>query len=264
MDELIKMFTDNGVSEGVAIAYIVVSVLIVIMAIVALVLRIIVAIRYFKGNRTPISSNQDSFSVARDMLNRIGLDYVNVKRAGFFRTIFFGNSYSPRKKTIYLRRNISERNSLTAVSVAIQKVGLANLCENGNATAIARSRFEVLNLVGPILFVPVVLLGFIVDLIIFQTIGTFSIVSIVVGTLFVLSGFISTLLTLPVEGMANKKALELIEETGILNEEETAIVKKIYSAYIMAYLADFIIAILRIVQIILEIIIKMQMNKNRN
>ena len=48
MQNIINYFTDLGVSYGVAILYIVVSVLIVIMAIAALIMRIMVSLNINK------------------------------------------------------------------------------------------------------------------------------------------------------------------------------------------------------------------------
>ena len=47
IEKFIHYFTDQGVSRGVAITYLIVSALIVVMAIVTLVMRIIVIINYF-------------------------------------------------------------------------------------------------------------------------------------------------------------------------------------------------------------------------
>ena len=56
-------------------------------------------------------------------------------------------------------------------------------------------------------------------------------------------------------------ALEMIKETGVLNEEEIVIVKKVFKAYIVSYICEFIVAVLRIVQIILEIVMNSQIKK---
>ena len=50
IEKLITYFTDLGVSRGVAIVYLIVTALIAVMAVVALVMRIVVVIKYYKGN----------------------------------------------------------------------------------------------------------------------------------------------------------------------------------------------------------------------
>ena len=123
---------------------------------------------------------------------------------------------------------------------------------------------QIVSLVGPILFVPVVLLGFILDYILFQVFGIFSIVGIAVGLFLVLAGFIERMLNIPVEKKANEMALSMIRETGVLDEEEIVIVEKVFKAYMIAYICEFIIAVLRIVQIVLEIVMNVQIASNKS
>lgn len=47
----------------------------------------------------------------------------------------------------------------------------------------------------------------------------------------------------------------------MLTEEETYVVKKVFQAYTIAYVCEFIVAILRIVQLVLEIVMRAQINK---
>jgi len=259
----IQYFTDQGVSRGLAITYIFVAGLIVLMAIVALVMWIIVCIKYQKGNKVEVTNKRTSFQVAEEALQKAGLEHIKVKQAGFFRSLFFGNCYSITKKTIFLRRNIADKATVTAVGLALQKVGIAKLCEEGNTMTRTRNVMQILSLFGPVLFIPVVLLGFVLDIVLFHIFGVFSIIGIIVGLILVLSGLISTLLSLPVEKKANDAALKIIDETNILTAEEREIIEDVFKAYIIAYVCDFIIAILRIVQIVLEIAINQQINSNR-
>ena len=260
MEELIKYFTDQGVSRGLAITYIIVSAVLALMAIVALVMRIVVVVKYFKGNHTKTKNGKTSFEVAEETLKKLGLQDVQVKKAGIFRAFFIGNSYSVRQKTIFLRGSIANKDSITAVSLALQKVALAKMDHDGKNSVRIRNRAQILSLVGPILFLPVVILGFLADLLLFSALGMFSIVGIAVGLVFVISGFVATFLNLPVEKKANDYALKIIDETGILDKEERAIAKKVFDAYIVAYVCEFIVAILRIVQIVLEIVMNSQIN----
>ena len=262
IEQLISYFTDLGVTRGVAITYIIVSALLVIMAIVAIIMRIIVVIKYFEGNHTKTKNGKTSFEVARELLDKAGLEHIKVKKAGIFRAFFFGNSYSLSQKTIFLRGTIANKDSITAVGIAIQKVGIAKLCETGHKVAKTRNIMQILNIFAPIMFVPIVLIGFIIDFALFNVFGVFSIIGIAVGLFLVATGFIATLLNLPVEKKANNMALELIDETGIFDDEEKRIIKKVFDAYIVAYVCEFIVAILRIIQIVLEIVIKVQISKN--
>ena len=161
-----------------------------------------------------------------------------------------------------MRKGIFNKNSITAVAMALQKVGVAKLCEKGDVKTRTRNVLQIVSLIGPILFVPVLLAGFVIDYLLFKVFGVFSILSIVVSFLLVIAGLVATLLNLPVEKKANNMALEMIKETGVLNEEETFVVKKVFKAYIVSYICEFIVAVLRMIQIVLEIVMNAQIKSN--
>ena len=257
-EELIAFFTEKGVSRGLAITYIIVSAVLIVMALVCIVLRIIVVIKYHDGNAQKTKSGKTSSQVAREALDKAGLKHIRVEKAGWLRAFFIGNCYSITHKTIYLRGSIYNKNSITAVGLALQKVGQAQMCEQGDGLTKTRNIMQILSLVGPIMFVPVVLLGFVLDVVMFHVFGVFSVVGIAVGFLLVFAGLISTLLNLPVEKRANTFALKLIKETGLLDQQEQEVLKKVFDAYIVAYVCEFLLAILRIVQIALEIAMNFQ------
>ena len=256
--KIIDYFSNKGIDTGLAIAYIIVSALVVIMAIVALIMWIMVAVRYSKTNKKHISSGRTSFEVAREMLDKCGLKHVQVKKAGFFRAWFYGNSYSMIKKTVFLRKNIADKATVTAVGLALQKVGIAKMCETDGKMAKMRNIFQIIGLFGPFMFIPFILIGVFLDILLFDTFGAFSIVGIAIGLIFLAGGFIVTLLNIPVEKKANDMALEMIDESGLMTEEERAMIKKVFDTYIIAYIMDFIVTVLRIIQIILEILMKTQ------
>ena len=263
-EEAIKFFTEKGVSRGLAITYIIISLLLVIMAVVAFVMWIIVAIKYFAGNRKETSNGKNGLQVAREMLDKAGLQHIKVQKANIFRALFFGNCYSITKKTIFLRGMIANKKSLTSVGLALQKVGIAQLCESGNKTAITRNGMQIVNLFGPILFLPIVLIGAVIDFLLFKVFGIFSIIAIAISVVILVAGFVVTLLNIPVEKKANQMALETMQKTGVLNEEEQKIVKNVFDAYIVAYVMDFIVAVLRIVQLVLEIVMNAQITKHNS
>ena len=259
---IVEVFTAEGVNAGLAIAYLIVSLLVVVMAVVALVMWIMVAIRYSKSNRRRLASGKSSMQIAREMLDSCGLHHVQLKKAGFLRSWFYGNSYSITKKTVFLRNNITDKDTVTAVGLALQKVGIAKMCESDNKMAKTRNIFQIVGIFGPFMFVPLILIGFVADYLIFSTIGAFSVVSIVLSLIILAAGLVVTVLNIPVEKKANEMALKMIDETGVMTEEERAMIKKVFDTYIIAYVMDFIVTVLRIIQLILEIAMTLQSGSN--
>ena len=180
---------------------------------------------------------------------------VQVKKCGIIRTILFGNHYSITKRTVYLRMRTINKPSLTAVAMAAQKVALAEQHRDGDTKMIVRSRLQGLGVFAPILFVPLVLIGFLVDLFVLKTL-LFSLITAGIGLLFILFGFIVTLLNIPVEKKAMERAQVILENE--LTGEEMVTVKKIFRSYLVEYVLQFIIAILRIIQLILKILISIR------
>ena len=253
----------QGVTRTTAIIYLIVGILLVVMAIVALIMRIMVIIKYSEGNKIKTSDGRNAMEAARQMLDNAGMKDVDVKKAGWIRAFFIGNCYSITQNTIFLRKGIADKSTITAVGVALQKVGVAKLCKESKV-AKTRNIMQLLSFFGPIFFVPVVLAGFIVDYALFHVFGMFSIIALAVGVVLLGSGLISTLLSLPVEKKANELALKMIDEQKILTDEETRVIKKVFKAFVIAYICEFIIAVLRIVQIILEIVMNIQISQNKN
>lgn len=243
--------------DGLEVAYIAVGVLLGIAIIAALIAQIAVAVGYWRGNRTNNSLGLSGAEYARRLLDLNGMPDVQVKKCGIIRTVLFGNHYSISKKTVYLRMRTINKPSLTAVAMAAQKVALAEQHKNKNAKMIVRSRLQGLGVFAPYLFIPLVVIGFLIDVFVAQTL-LFSLIATVLGLIFILFGFIVTLLNIPVEKKAMKRALVFLKAD--LTKEEIVIVKKIYRSYMVEYALQFIIAVLRIIQLILKILLGARKN----
>ena len=120
MEEIVKEVLEGAMKgDALSIAYLVVSVLVIIMAIVALVMKILIAVRYWKANKMPISSRMTGAEAARFVLDKDGLTHIKVKKAGIIRGVLFGNYYNVFTKTIYLRSilfKIDDKKSVTATA----------------------------------------------------------------------------------------------------------------------------------------------------
>lgn len=217
---------------------------------------------YVKGNSTRLDSGLTGEQAANMLLEKLNLSEVEVKQLNWFTASIYGNHYNARKKVIYLRKNIFSKSTVTAVSLATQKVALAIQHKNKDKSFIVKSKLQPVIILAPVLFIPLALVGIIFELIILHSnIGTLSIVFIIIGLLFYLLAFIFTLVNLPVEKKANTMAMKIIAETNIIEEDKQNLVRKIYKAYIISYVADFIMALLYLIQFILKLLFKFVENK---
>lgn len=257
---------EYGISPQLAIAYLIVTALVVVMAIVCAVLELRVYLKYRKANKIEVEKEMTGMDAARYILDKSGHSNVTVRKAGFLRELIFGNYYNIATKTIYLRSvfgKIDKKQTVTSMALGVQKAAIACLCEEGDQQTITRNKLSLVGIFGPFLFIPFVLGGALIDIFLLKGTMMASLIGLGVGGLFLVIGLIVTFLNIPVEKKANEKAIALMREHQLANESELEIMKDVYDAYILSYIAQFILQVLRIVQWILEIVIKMQSSSSK-
>ena len=174
---------------------------------------------------------------ARFVLDKSGHQDITVRKAGFLREAIFGNYYNIATKTIYLRSwlgKIDNRKTVTSMALGVQKAAVARLCEEGDTQARIRNKLSLVGIFGPILFVPVVIIGALVDYFLMGQMTMISYLSLGIGFLLVVAGFIVTMLNIPVEKRANALALKMMREYGLATEDEEEMMRSVYDAYILS------------------------------
>ncbi len=240
-----------GNLSGIELAIMIVSGLIAVALVVALIVQIVLIIKYKKFNKTPLANGLTSQQTARSLLDANGLQNIQIKKLGFFRRILlFGNHYSVMMKTIYLRKNILNSSSVTAVGIAVQKACLAIQHKNKDKSFIFRYVLQILTLFTPLLFYGSVVIGLIIDFITNFT-GIPTIIGLFVGIGFYLLVFILQIINIKVEKKANEQAIAVLQTSNIFNEQEISTLKELFKLYIVA---DVIILVLSILKIILQIL----------
>ncbi len=256
---------EASIAMGILIALVVVAIALAVVTIISFILRLKIFFAYYAASHTQTEHGYTSETATRALLDKIGADGVKVERAGFFRALIYGNHYNPSKKTIFLRRVTINSRKVSQVAIAVQKVGLVMQDRDNSASFRSRWRLQQLGLFGPIFFLPLVIVGFIVDLAAGFT-GLPLLLFSVAGLLFFLASFILTLLNIPVEKRANKLASEALLQTDIFTESEYKKAQKVYKSYIAMYVSDFLVNLLKLIQLILKIALQvalaMMANKN--
>ena len=244
--------------DGLEIAYIVVGILLGIAVIAALIAQIVVIIGYWRGNRTQNLLGMTGGEFARKLLDENGMQDVKVKKCTILRTLLFGNHYSIARKTVFLRILTINKASVTSVALAAQKVALAEQHRDGNKKMIVRGRLQGLGVFAPALFIPLVIVGILLDLFVFESLFM-TLIVLVLGVLFISFSSVVILLNIPVEKSAMKRAEEML--APYLTAEEAATVKKVYRSYMVEYVMQFLVALLRIIQLILKILLAARSSK---
>lgn len=245
--------TLDGVSEGVIIAMSVVIGLLIIASIFALGISIYLSISYVRYNKKQNSCGKTGEQIARKILDHHELGHIKVSKTG---SIMFGNSYSHYFKKVRLRRLTWQKRSVTSLAMAAQKSALAVLDKENDAEMRTRVRLTPLIYFGPIAFVPMVVIGVLLDVLL--STGFCGILFTVLGLGFYLLSFVMSILVLKTEKKAQKRAYEIMKEEGLATEEELESCKKLFRLYNIEYINDMVIALLELIYRVLQIIAYVQ------
>ncbi|MGE3171002.1 MAG: zinc metallopeptidase [Planctomycetota bacterium] len=167
--------------------------------------------------------------VARVILRANGIDGVTVEPVPGQLT----DHYDPRSKTLRLSETVYGSDSITAVGVAAHEVGHAIQDARGYAPLKFRSAWVPLAGLGSQLGIWVVVLALFMG-----GVKGAPVMSLVGLALFAAST-VFTLITLPVEFDASRRALVTLEQGGVLLGDEMPGARKVLNAAALTYVAAF-------------------------
>ncbi len=164
------------------------------------------------------------------MLQRNGIDDVKIEHTGGW----LSDHYDPRKKVLRLSNDVYSSHSLSAIGVACHEAGHAMQDANGYAMLNLRSALVPVTNFSSIFSYIVMIGGFLLQ---FRGL-------ILVGVCLFSVGVVFTLVTLPVEWDASRRAKIAIDEVGMLSPEESRHASKVLNAAFLTYLAAAITSLL--------------------
>ncbi len=250
----------SNVSDTVIILMGVVLCLIAIVSVFALIVQIYLAIKYHKYNKKQNSIKMTGEEVARKILDDNDLKNIKVKSSG---SIIFGNSYSHYFKKVRLRRLTWKKDSVASLAMASQKSSLAILDKENDPDMQTRIKLTPIIYFGPLCFIPLIIIGIILDFIVLKGNGmTWTITATVFGLVLYLVAFIMSLKVLKTEIKAQNKAYEILKENKMATPEELDMLKKLFKLYNIEYVNNMVIALLELIYRVLEIIAAVQQNSN--
>lgn len=252
----------DGVSDAVIVAMSVVCALLVVASVIALIISIYLAICYARYNRRQNRCGKTGEQIARTILDQNGLERIRVSKNG---SILFGNSYSHYFKKVRLRRLTWQKQSVTSLAMAAQKSALAVLDKENDADMRTRVRLTPIIYFGPLAFIPMVILGTLLDLLVLKTgNGTCTIIATALGLVIYLVGFIMSIYVLKTEKKAQNRAYEILRTNGMATEEELAMCKKLFRLYNIEYVNDMVVALLELIYRVLQIVAYVQNSSSKN
>ena len=212
-------------------------------------------VKYVTFNKINNIAGLTGEEVARKILDQNGLNNIKVKVTG---SLLFGNSYSHYFKKVRLRRFTRHQHSLTALGMGAQKASLAVLDKEGDPDMKKRIRLYPLITFGPFAFIPLILIGSLLDYFIFNQTGIIILILGGVGFLFYVYAIVLSVLTLKTEKKAQQKAYDCLEKQNLATAEELASLKELFHLYNVQYINDIILASLELLYKILQILMEIK------
>ena len=177
---------------------------------------------------------------AERILRSQGIDYV---RVGHVR----GNltdHYDPKNKVLNLSDTVYNSTSVSAIGVAAHECGHAMQDAGGYVPLRVRGALVPVANFGAQISWPLILIG-----ILFSS-GSSSML-ITLGILMFCAVVLFHLVTLPVELDASRRALRLLDENGILVEDEVKKTRKVLGAAALTYVAALAASILQLLRLLI-------------
>ncbi|NLJ63942.1 MAG: zinc metallopeptidase [Christensenellaceae bacterium] len=191
-----------------------------------------------KYGKIPSSYNGTAAQAARAMLSSSGNEDVAIEHTSGT----LGDHYDPKKRTLRLSDGVYSSNSIAAIGIAAHEAGHAMQQKDGYPFLKLRSAsVPVVNITSN-LSIPLFMMGFLLS---FEPLITIGIILFATGVLF-------SLITLPVEFDASRRAIKMLNDNNILrSREEEEGVKKVLRAAAMTYVASAVVALLHLVRLIM-------------
>ena len=213
-------------------------VLVVPMIIISLIAQSSVKSNYRKFSRIANSRGLTGAMAAQNVLRHYGVNDVRIEPvAGEL-----SDHYDPRSKVIRLSEGVFNAASVSAVCIAAHEAGHASQHAEGYAPIKVRDSIIPVCNIGSRIGLPLALAGYVFGL---ESL-------IIIGIILYSLVFLFQLITLPVEFNASSRALQVIEETGMLSAEEHKGAKKVLKAAAMTYVAAAATTLANILRLILR------------
>lgn len=181
---------------------------------------------YSKYSRVANSARITGAEAAQRLIRNEGL---NIKLEGVAGVLT--DHYDPRSNTLRLSQGIATQPSIAALAVTAHELGHAE--QDANSYALLRLRSGLVPVVnftswlGPILFLVGILLN------------SYNLAGI--GVICFLGAVIFSLVTLPVELNASRRALKMLDDAGLVNDgQERAAARRVLSAAALTYVAALV------------------------
>jgi Zn-dependent membrane protease YugP len=210
--------------------------IIIIGAVISGLANLWVKRSYSKFSKEHSRTGMTGAQAARSILDRNGLNNVKVEPVAGKLT----DHYDPRGKVIRLSEDNFDKNSIAGVSIAAHECGHAIQDAQGYMPLKLRSGiFPVVNFSNQ-LFLPLILIGFLVSPLFIQ------LAALALGVVLLFH-----VVTLPVEINASTRAHKQLTQYGMLSRDEAGGTRRVLTAAAFTYIAAAFVTLLMVVYLLL-------------
>lgn len=203
---------------------------------IALIAQIKVKTTFHKYAKVMNARGLSGAEVAAKILSSNGVLDVAVQRVSGNLT----DHFDPTARVIRLSQSVYDSHSVAAVGVAAHEAGHALQYAEDYFPIRLRAAIIPVTKVGSALSWPLIILGLVFS---FGLLVNLGIILFSVVTLF-------QLVTLPVEFNASRRALNILQQQGILAPEELGGARKVLTAAAMTYVAALLVSVMQLLRLI--------------
>ena len=193
--------------------------------------------RFKKFSNQRTAKGITGIQAAQAVLRHCGVTGVRIERVSGSLT----DHFDPRSNTIRLSESVHDSPSVAAVGVAAHEAGHAVQHANSYGPLKLRSAILPITNIGSKLAMPLVLLGFILEMT-----GLINIGILLFGAVVVFQ-----LITLPVEFNASRRAINVMREAGVIVNDETPAARKVLSAAAMTYVGALAVSLAQLIRLMM-------------
>ncbi len=214
--------------------------LVLIGAVICLIASARVNSTFNKYSKYRSNSGMTGAQAAERILRSAGISDVTIQHVSGK----LSDNYNPKTHTLNLSDSTYGACSVAAIGVAAHECGHAIQHQKNYLPLTLRSAFVPVANIGSTLAWPLIIIG------LFFTTNTGSTL-ITIGIWCFSLAVLFQLITLPVEFNASRRAVGILDETGILNQDELKYTKRVLKAAALTYVASAAVAILQLLRLVL-------------
>lgn len=211
--------------------------------ILALIAQQMVSSRFRKYSAVKNHRGMTGAQAAEEVLKTHGV--YDVKIEGIAGNLT--DHYDPRGNVIRLSKNVYDSTSVAAVGIAAHEAGHAVQYAKGYGPIKIRQAIIPVTKIGSSLSMPLILIG----LFFTAQLGDLAEMLFLLGIALFGLATVFQVITLPVEFNASRRAVETLESTRILYEDELAQTKKVLSAAALTYVAALAVSLGQLLRLLL-------------